>query len=59
VHLDITDATGRAVHPRSTFVYDRGDHELQIEPKLPPGVYFLRMSAGGVTGTRKFVVRNR
>lgn len=64
VTLEVTDIAGRTVSMLPVRQWEAGEWSTswnpnRSEPKLPAGVYWLRMSAGGeAVGLKKFIMIN-
>ncbi len=57
VTADVLDALGHSVVVLSTGAMETGDHAIAIPTdQIPEGAYFTRISVGGVTVIRKFVL---
>jgi photosystem II stability/assembly factor-like uncharacterized protein len=57
VRLIVYDAQGREVSHVASAMYDAGEHEAVFDAeKLPPGVYFYRLTAGGESQVRAMVL---
>ncbi|MEF8816125.1 MAG: cadherin-like domain-containing protein [Salinibacter sp.] len=57
VHISVYDLLGRSVQTLAGGRFEAGRHRRQLSTSgLAPGVYFVRMRAGGTTRTRKLTV---
>jgi hypothetical protein len=58
VTLSICDLYGREVRTLKDVVYSPGEYNVRMDVSgLPPGVYLVRLQAGGQSAVRKLVVR--
>ena len=55
VGFEVFDIAGRITQVIPAQLFESGLGELQLS-QLPPGIYFCRMNAGGLTATQSFVV---
>lgn len=56
VRVGVFDLQGRLVAPLVDGELEAGPHEAPLPARLGPGLYFLKVSAGGASTSRRFVI---
>lgn len=57
MQIDVYDLTGKIVHKEIINARDKEIHNIVIDNKLNPGIYFVKLQLGNYTSTQKLIIQ--